>query len=250
MTTLERVGRAPQVHPQAELQRHRLRELRRPPEPSPARVERRAQPLERGAQDLVGERLRRRPEPRRPLDRLGHLRALGLGFVATVLPDVRDRRQHLPERREAVAVLVREVGAGEEGPAVGRQERGQRPAAAAGHRLDGVHVDRVQVGALLAVDLDRDEALVHQGRRLRVLERLPLHHVAPVAGRVPDREQDRLVLRAGALERLLAPGEPVHGVRGVLEQVRARLVLEAVHGRGPRVSGSRSPQAGQSTQEV
>jgi hypothetical protein len=35
-----------------------------------------------------------------------------------------------------------------------------------------------------------------------------------VAGGVPDREEDRPVLRAGPLERLVAPGEPVDGVVG------------------------------------
>ena len=37
------------------------------------------------------------------------------------------------------------------------QEDGHRPAALAGHRLHRLHVDRVDVGALLAVDLDADE---------------------------------------------------------------------------------------------
>ena len=65
-------------------------------------------------------------------------------------------------------------------------------------RDDGVHVHGVQVGALTPVDLHVDEVLVHQGGGLVVLERLVLHDVAPVAGGVPDREQDRLVLVAGA----------------------------------------------------
>ena len=75
-----------------------------------------------------------------------------------------------------------------------------------------VHVDPVHVGPLLAVDLDVDEALVHQRRDLRVLERLVRHHVAPVAGRVADREQDRLVLGPRLRERLVAPREPVDRV--------------------------------------
>ena len=116
----------------------------------------------------------------------------------------------------------RVVGAGVERHAVGRQERVQRPAAVAGHRLHRVHVDRVDVRALLAVDLHAHEVLVHQRRDLRVLEGLALHHVAPVAGRVADRDDQRLVLRAGARERLLAPRVPVDGVLRVLEQVRAR----------------------------
>ena len=66
-------------------------------------------------------------------------------------------------------------------------------------------------------------------RRRGVLERLVLHHVAPVAGRVADREQDRPVLLAGAGERLVAPGVPVDRVLGVLEQVGAGLRGEPVH---------------------
>ena len=44
-----------------------------------------------------------------------------------------------------------------------------------------------------------------------VLERLALHHVAPVAGGVADRDEDRLVLAARSRERLLAPRIPVDG---------------------------------------
>ena len=98
----------------------------------------------------------------------------------------------------------------------------------AGHGLHRVHVDRIDVRALLAVDLDADEALVHQRRDLRVLEGLALHHVAPVAGGVADRDEDRLVLAAGAGERLLAPRVPVDRVVRVLEQVGGGLCGESV----------------------
>src|SRR5919197_619807 len=70
-------------------------------------------------------------------------------------------------------------------------------------RSDGVHVDRVHVRALLAVDFDVDEALVHESSRLVVLEGLVCHHVAPVTGGVADREQDRLVLLPRTRERFL-----------------------------------------------
>src|SRR3712207_7355348 len=54
----------------------------------------------------------------------------------------------------------------------------------------------VEVGPLLAVDLDRDEVRVEERRRLGILERLALHDVAPVAGRVADRQEDRPVEQA------------------------------------------------------
>src|SRR5436189_267533 len=85
------------------------------------------------------------------------------------------------------------------------------------------------VRPLLAVDLDADEVLVHQGGRLLVLERLVFHHVAPVAGGVPDREQNRLVLVARPPSRLLTPGVPVDRVVRVLQEVRARLGGQTVH---------------------
>ena len=65
--------------------------------------------------------------------------------------------------------------------------------------------------------------------RLVVLERLVLHDVAPVAGGVPDREEDRLVLVPRLGERLFAPRVPVHRVVGVLQEVGTGFLGEAVH---------------------
>ncbi len=159
-------------------------------------------------------------------------------LVASALEGVDDRFHHHPEARHAAALVGREVGAAVEGHAVGVEEDGHRPAALAAHRLHRLHVDRVDVGALLAVDLDVDEVLVHVGGGLRVLEGLALHHVAPVAGRVADREQDRAVLLARPLQRLGAPGVPVDRVVAVLQQVRAGLLGEPV---GHRAQGTRDP---------
>jgi hypothetical protein len=113
-----------------------------------------------------------------------------------------------------------------------------------GHGLHGVHVDGVDVGPFLAVDLHVDEQVVHDLRRVRVLEGLVGHHVAPVAGRIADREEDRLVGGAGCLERLVAPGVPVDRVVGVLAEVGARLVGQAVHEPQARERVRRSGSAG------
>src|SRR5581483_2304941 len=142
--------------------------------------------------------------------------------------ELRDRREHPREARHPVPVLRGEVRAAVERDTVGREEDRHRPAAVPGHRLHGLHVDRVDVGALLTVDLDVDEALVHEPRDLVVLERLALHDVAPVTGRVADREEDRPVGLPRPGERLLAPGIPVHRVVLVLEEVGARLAGQAV----------------------
>ena len=130
--------------------------------------------------------------------------------------------------RAAGAVARREVRAAEERLALGRQPDAHRPAARAGQRLHRGHVDRVDVGALFAVDLDADVVVVHHGGDLLVLERLLLHHVAPVAGRVADRQEHRLAQPARLVERLVAPRPPVDRVVRVLQQVRAGLVDQPV----------------------
>ena len=71
-----------------------------------------------------------------------------------------DARQQVAEAGQAVARRLREIGAAEKRRAVRRQEHGQRPAAAAlGQHGWARLVDLVEVGALLAVDLDVDEVL-------------------------------------------------------------------------------------------
>jgi hypothetical protein len=114
-----------------------------------------------------------------------------------------------------------EVGAAVERALVGRQEHGERPAAALAHELDDLLVDRVDVGALLAVDLDVDEAFVHQRRDLGG----PRTTRGPSRGTSGTRRSrpraGSAVLGAGAGERLRAPQVPVDRVVGVLAEVRA-----------------------------
>ena len=100
---------------------------------------------------------------------------------------------------------MREIGAAPERLALRRAEHGERPAALLAHDLQRLHVDRVDIGPLLAVDLDVDEQRVHHRRDLGRFEALVRHDVAPVAGGVADREQDRPV---GALAPRPAPPRP------------------------------------------
>ena len=145
------------------------------------------------------------------------------------------------EGRHAVALDRGEVGPGVEGAPVGRAEDGHGPAPGPGQRLRGRHVDGVEIGTLLAVDLDRDERLGQVGRRVRVLEALVRHDVAPVARGVPDGDEEGLVLLAGPAQGLVPPGEPLHGIVGVLAEIRAGLVGQVVHGSDARAP---SPDCG------
>ena len=139
--------------------------------------------------------------------------------------------QDLPERRDPMTRLGWEVGPAVEGVAFRCEEHRQRPPPLARHRLDRAHVHLVHVRPLLPIDLHVHEGLVHERRHRRVFEGLPLHHVAPVAGRIPDGEQDGSFRGRRPVLGLGPPGVPVHGVFGVLQQVGAGLVGQTVgHG--------------------
>jgi len=56
-----------------------------------------------------------------------------------------------------------------------------------------------------------------------------LQHVAPVAGRVPDRQDDRYVSLPSRGQRLVAPRVPVDRIVDVLPQVRGGFGGETVH---------------------
>ena len=72
----------------------------------------------------------------------------------------------------------------------------------------------------LAVDFDVDEQLVHHRRGRLVLEALVGHDVAPMAGGVSDRQQDRPIAALGLGERFGPPRPPVHRIVLVLQQIR------------------------------
>jgi hypothetical protein len=97
----------------------------------------------------------------------------------------------------------------------------------------GVLVDLIDVGALLAVDLHVDEVAVHLRRDHRVLEALVGHDVAPVAGGVADGEQHRHVPPPGLGEGVLTPLPPVDGVGLMLQEVRAGGMGETVRHDAP-----------------
>ena len=208
----ERLGVAvPRGRAQAEVELRRVRKLGRAAEAAVHRIERALElPRARAAARL---RQRRRAGAGPGLE--ARSASASRPFCSAIASPcsryaVGDPRQQVEEARQPVAPLLREVRAAEERRAVGREEHRQRPAAAAPRqqRVRGL-VDLVEVGPLLAVDLDVDERVVHHRGDRRILERLVRHHVAPVARRVADRQQDRLVLGARPGERLVAPRIPV-----------------------------------------
>ena len=225
---------------------YRLRELG---STSPAAVD----GVERGAESLQGaavqdRRLRgvvrpARGSPARVAHALDESSGCPFEFFPPPGPCLGEGLQHLLEGGHAVAGAIGKVGSSVERSSLRREPDAERPSTSAGQGGDGVHVDGVQIGTLLPVHLDADEVAVEQFRGGRIRERLPLHHVAPVAGGVADAQEDGLVLPRGPPEGLLSPGVPVDRVVDVLEKVGTALTSEMV---GHAASLCRSP-AGRDT---
>ena len=153
--------------------------------------------------------------------RLQHL----VGFLA---PHPRDLLENFDKARPPPP-----RGRWEIGPSVKRFERGgephaHRPAPGPGGGLNKCHVDAVHIWPLLAINLDRHVVPIEQAGHVGVFETLMLHHVAPVARRIADRQENQLVFTASRLERGIAPRVPVDWVVLVLEKIRTLLCGEAV----------------------
>ena len=139
--------------------------------------------------------------------------------------------KHLVETGHSHPASRRPIGAAEKRLQVGRQENRHRPAAAPGEHLHRVHVDLVQVGPLLAIDLDADEILVEQPRRSAD----PRSFRAPsrgTSGRPNSRSTGRSASAPlGQLQSLGTPRIPVDRIVPVLQQIGAGFVGQAIgHG--------------------
>ena len=214
---------------QQELDRRRRRELRRATEAAVARGRRSPRASSSASISAAarsGPPTARSAPTRRPPRRTARPAGRPAGACSCHASD--DRVQHHPPARQAVPGLGREVGAGVERRLVGSQERVQRPAALAGHRLARVHADCVDVGTLLAVDLDAHEpsfitaAISGSSKDSCAITWHQWHAEYPIetsSGRSSSRAR---------VQRLLAPRIPVDRVVLVLEQVGRGLACKAV----------------------
>ena len=91
-----------------------------------------------------------------------------------------------------------------------------------------LHINRIKIGALFAINLDAHKVAVQNFGGGRVLKALVLHHMTPVAGRIADAQKNRLVLRLRARQRFRAPRKPIHWIAAVLLQIGTGLLCETV----------------------
>ena len=216
-----------QTCPPQQLEQSGLRKFRRAARAAIHRIDNAAELL-RGVVEFGDADRDRAGFARGAGETLHQSRAVLLDLLRLFAKQSRDLAQHVDESRLAVTRRTRKVSAAPDRLAVRREKHGQRPAALLAEMMQRRHVNLIDVGTLLAIDLDVDEQLVHHAGGIVVLETLVRHHVAPVAGGVADGKQDRPSCLLRRCQRLRTPRPPIDRVVHVLEEVRAGFVPEPV----------------------
>jgi hypothetical protein len=87
--------------------------------------------------------------------------------------------------------------------------------------MESAHIDLVDLGAFLAVYLDRDKMLVQELCCDRIGKAFSRHHMAPVACGVADGEMHGKVAALRVGECLWYPRPPIDGIVRVLAEIGA-----------------------------
>ena len=150
------------------------------------------------------------PQSRR--DRIGVL----VDFLWLFIPDAGYFGKHIAETGPAKFGFGWKIGAAPKWQRFRGEKHGEWPAPLLAQAMERCHIDAVDVRPLFAVDLDVDEARVHQSGGLGVLKAFVGHHMAPVAGRIAHGKQNGPVEFPGFLKGWLAPSVPVYWIVLVL----------------------------------
>ena len=97
-----------------------------------------------------------------------------------ILPEVSDSVCEVQKPYAVVAALLWQVGCSEEGLLFRSHDDCQWPTAPTSHHLGYLHVDAINIGTLLSVDLDIDEDVIHLLGNFIVFKRFMGHDMTPV----------------------------------------------------------------------
>ncbi len=224
-----RIIRRPHPRIEQKLQKHRLRKLRRPPKPAQRPIKKLQEPRHRIRHLLLPKRRRLCRAGQVLPHRLRQLLAL-LFNRALLLPiRLRQRLEHLRKRRHPLPRRRRKVRPAPEGPALpGLQKHAHRPPAAPGHHHRRGHIHVIHIRPLFPIHLDAHKIPTHLRCNRLVLKTLPLHHVAPVARRIPNRQKHRHPAPPRLRKRLIPPPPPLHRIVRMLQQIRTRLINQPI----------------------
>ena len=157
-----------------------------------------------------------------------HLIALGEHFGAFIFPGLGKVDEDISKARPSVTVVWREISSAHKRFEIGGKEHAHRPATTSGGRLNEGHIDPIHVGPFFAIDFDADKVSVQQIGDLGVIKRFMGHYMAPVTGRIADREKYRFVTLPRLLKRGSSPRPPIHRLMRMLQKIRRFLTGEMI----------------------
>ena len=126
-------------------------------------------------------------------------------------------QKNLPEARAVELRCLRKIGADVKRRLIRGHEDAERPTALSVHQLGRRHIDLIDIRSFFPVDFDRDEPVIQHPGRLFVFEAFVCQNMAPMTGRITDRQENRFVCRTGSGKRFFPPWIPINRVGGVLE---------------------------------
>jgi hypothetical protein len=80
-----------------------------------------------------------------------------------------------------------------------------------------------KIRTLFAIYLYGDEMFIHKISHFLIFKTLMFHHMAPMAGSIPNTDNNQFIFRAGFLQGFFTPWIPIHRIMSMLQQVRTTL---------------------------
>src|SRR5262249_27433492 len=139
-----------------------------------------------------------------------------------------DRQQNALKADASPTIVGRKICSPEEGTTVGRKKCREWPSALSAYGGDCGLVASVHVGTFIAINLHRYEFVVDDFSDLRIVVRLAIHYVAPVAPHCADVEQDGLVLLLRLAKGLFTPFMPMDRLMHGRTQIGRRRICKRV----------------------
>src|SRR5215471_11708147 len=119
-------------------------------------------------------------------------------------------------------IIGREIGSAEEWATIRSKKRGEWPATLSADRRNSGLIAAIDIGTLVAIHLHCDELVVDDRGDLRIVVRLAIHYMAPVAPHGANVEQNGLVLLLRLAKGLVTPLMPLDGLMHGRAQISRR----------------------------
>src|SRR3954454_8191184 len=132
--------------------------------------------------------------------------------MTVVLPRMSELLEDRAEAGTPISRIRREVGASKKRFQLRSEPDRHRPSAAPCGCLNEEHVDPINVGPFLTIHFDGHIITIQYLSNALVLKGFVCHDMTPVASRIANRQENRLIFVARLIESRFPPRQPSHGI--------------------------------------